>query len=83
MALLSKNLTVGLWYLLIFKDQRVILSLFVSQVKEFVQKFNSCQPSPNDSPEGEIPAFLIDEGQLHTYDDLTKVNPVTPATGNQ
>uniref|UniRef100_A0A8C2X5V8 Myosin XIX n=1 Tax=Cyclopterus lumpus TaxID=8103 RepID=A0A8C2X5V8_CYCLU len=25
-------------------------------------------------------AFLIDEDQLHTYDDLTKVNPVTPST---
>uniref|UniRef100_A0AAX7U023 Myosin motor domain-containing protein n=1 Tax=Astatotilapia calliptera TaxID=8154 RepID=A0AAX7U023_ASTCA len=33
-----------------------------------------------DSLEGEIQAFLIDEDQLYTYDDLTKVNPVTPAT---
>uniref|UniRef100_A0AAX7SEP1 Myosin motor domain-containing protein n=1 Tax=Astatotilapia calliptera TaxID=8154 RepID=A0AAX7SEP1_ASTCA len=36
--------------------------------------------SLNDSLEGEIQAFLIDEDQLYTYDDLTKVNPVTPAT---
>ncbi|CAB1316883.1 unnamed protein product [Coregonus sp. 'balchen'] len=36
--------------------------------------------SLNDSLEGEVKAFLIDEGQLHTYDDLTKVNPVTPTT---
>ncbi|XP_057677639.1 unconventional myosin-XIX isoform X3 [Corythoichthys intestinalis] len=35
----------------------------------------------NDSMEDEILAFLIDdEAQLHTYDDLTKVNPVTPTT---
>uniref|UniRef100_A0AAY4EQJ7 Myosin motor domain-containing protein n=1 Tax=Denticeps clupeoides TaxID=299321 RepID=A0AAY4EQJ7_9TELE len=33
-----------------------------------------------DSLEGEVRAFLTDEGELHTYDDLTKVNPVTPAT---
>uniref|UniRef100_A0A8C7JIH8 Myosin XIX n=1 Tax=Oncorhynchus kisutch TaxID=8019 RepID=A0A8C7JIH8_ONCKI len=36
--------------------------------------------SLNDSLEGEVKAFLLDEGQLHTYDDLTKVNPVTPTT---
>ncbi|XP_077361050.1 unconventional myosin-XIX isoform X1 [Festucalex cinctus] len=35
----------------------------------------------NDSLEDEILDFLIDgEAQLHTYDDLTKVNPVTPTT---
>uniref|UniRef100_A0A8C4ZJ21 Myosin XIX n=1 Tax=Gadus morhua TaxID=8049 RepID=A0A8C4ZJ21_GADMO len=37
----------------------------------------------NTSPrgrEGDLRAFLIDEDQLHTYDDLTKVNPVTPTT---
>ncbi|XP_061607395.1 unconventional myosin-XIX isoform X1 [Phyllopteryx taeniolatus] len=35
----------------------------------------------NDSLEEEILAFLIDdEAQLRTYDDLTKVNPVTPTT---
>uniref|UniRef100_A0A3Q3W5E4 Myosin motor domain-containing protein n=1 Tax=Mola mola TaxID=94237 RepID=A0A3Q3W5E4_MOLML len=32
------------------------------------------------SLEGEIRAFLTDEDQLHTYEDLTKVNPVTPTT---
>ncbi|XP_058482974.1 unconventional myosin-XIX [Solea solea] len=41
-----------------------------------------CSPhqSLNDSLEGEIRAFLTDEDELHTYDDLTKVNPVTPTT---
>uniref|UniRef100_A0A667ZYQ8 Myosin XIX n=1 Tax=Myripristis murdjan TaxID=586833 RepID=A0A667ZYQ8_9TELE len=36
--------------------------------------------SLNESLDGEIQAFLIDEDQLHTYDDLTKVNPVTQTT---
>uniref|UniRef100_A0A7N6ATK5 Myosin motor domain-containing protein n=1 Tax=Anabas testudineus TaxID=64144 RepID=A0A7N6ATK5_ANATE len=49
-------------------------------VKEFIQKVQSCQPSLNDSLEGEIQAFLFKEDLLHTYDDLTKVNPVTPTT---
>ncbi|MGH0142569.1 UNVERIFIED_CONTAM: hypothetical protein FKN15_014836, partial [Acipenser sinensis] len=30
--------------------------------------------------EGEVKAFLIDEDELHTFDDLTKVNPVTTTT---
>uniref|UniRef100_A0A3P8WFA8 Myosin XIX n=1 Tax=Cynoglossus semilaevis TaxID=244447 RepID=A0A3P8WFA8_CYNSE len=30
--------------------------------------------------EGEIQAFLTDEDKLHTYDDLTKINPVTTTT---
>ncbi|KAK6473407.1 unconventional myosin-XIX-like [Huso huso] len=30
--------------------------------------------------EGEVKAFLIDEDELHTFDDLTKVNPVTSTT---
>ncbi|XP_039517500.1 unconventional myosin-XIX-like [Pimephales promelas] len=34
----------------------------------------------NDSLEVDIRDFLIDEAELHTYDDLTKVNPVTPST---
>ncbi|RXN12748.1 unconventional myosin-XIX [Labeo rohita] len=34
----------------------------------------------NDSLEGDIRDFLINEAELHTYDDLTKVNPVTPST---
>ncbi|XP_031713228.1 unconventional myosin-XIX isoform X2 [Anarrhichthys ocellatus] len=49
-------------------------------VKGLVQKVHSAPSSLNDSLEGEIQAFLIDEDQLHTYDDLTKVNPVTPST---
>uniref|UniRef100_UPI0037E7970E unconventional myosin-XIX n=1 Tax=Semicossyphus pulcher TaxID=241346 RepID=UPI0037E7970E len=49
-------------------------------VKGFVQTVHSHQPSLNESLEGEIQAFLTDEDQLHTYDDLTKVNPVTPTT---
>ena len=45
------------------------------------KKSRSHRRSLNDSLEGDVKAFLIDEGQLHTYDDLTKVNPVTPSTG--
>lgn len=36
--------------------------------------------SLNDSLEGDLRDFLINEAELHTYDDLTKVNPVTPST---
>eukprot|EP00066_Takifugu_rubripes_P020053 XP_011609319.1 PREDICTED: unconventional myosin-XIX [Takifugu rubripes] len=36
--------------------------------------------SLNDPLDGDIQAFLTEEDQLHTYDDLTKVNPVTPTT---
>lgn len=57
--------------------------LSFTQVRGFVKKAQSSQPSLNDSLDGEIQAFLIDEDQLHTYDDLTKVNPVTPSTGNK
>ncbi|XP_076024669.1 unconventional myosin-XIX [Genypterus blacodes] len=39
---------------------------------------HSPKTSLNDSVEGEVQAFLTEEDQLHTYDDLTKVNPVTP-----
>ncbi|KAG7224485.1 hypothetical protein INR49_015009 [Caranx melampygus] len=49
-------------------------------VRAFVHKDCSPQPSLNDSLDGEVQAFLTDEDQLHTYDDLTKVNPVTPTT---
>uniref|UniRef100_A0A665TIL2 Myosin motor domain-containing protein n=1 Tax=Echeneis naucrates TaxID=173247 RepID=A0A665TIL2_ECHNA len=52
----------------------------VPQVKGFVHKDQFPRPNLNDSLEGEIQAFLTDEDQLHTYDDLTKVNPVTPTT---
>lgn len=54
-----------------------------TQVKGFIQKVQSPRPSLNDSLDGEIQAFLTDEDHLHTYDDLTKVNPVTPTTGNK
>ncbi|KAM8900362.1 unconventional myosin-XIX [Spinachia spinachia] len=54
--------------------------LLHGEVKGFVQKVHSPPSSLNDPVEGEIQAFLIDEDQLHTYDDLTKVNPVTPLT---
>ncbi|XP_055004557.1 unconventional myosin-XIX [Boleophthalmus pectinirostris] len=36
--------------------------------------------SLNDSLDEDVRLFLTDEDQLHTYDDLTKVNPVTPST---
>lgn len=39
--------------------------------------------SQNGSKEEDVEAFLTDEDQLHMYDDLTKVNPVTPTTGNE
>uniref|UniRef100_A0A8C1DC56 Myosin XIX n=1 Tax=Cyprinus carpio carpio TaxID=630221 RepID=A0A8C1DC56_CYPCA len=54
-----------------------------------VEKSTPCCPlrtvqdlrkSLNDSLEGDIRDFLINEAELHTYDDLTKVNPVTPST---
>uniref|UniRef100_A0A8C9VTD1 Myosin XIX n=1 Tax=Scleropages formosus TaxID=113540 RepID=A0A8C9VTD1_SCLFO len=40
---------------------------------------SSCQ-SLDASLEEEVKAFLINEDELHTYDDLTKVSPVTPST---
>ncbi|XP_068600219.1 unconventional myosin-XIX [Brachionichthys hirsutus] len=48
--------------------------------KRFNQRVRVPQQPINDSLEGEIQAFLTDEDRLHTYDDLTKVNPVTPPT---
>ncbi len=60
-------------------SSRHILSF--TQVRGFARKGHSPHPSLNESLEGEIQAFLTDEDQLHTYDDLTKVNPVTPTTG--
>ncbi|XP_038129611.1 unconventional myosin-XIX [Cyprinodon tularosa] len=41
-----------------------------------------CSPDQglDDSLDGNVQSFLIDEEQLHTFDDLTKVNPVTPTT---
>nr|XP_061817912.1 unconventional myosin-XIX-like isoform X2 [Nerophis lumbriciformis] len=50
-------------------------------VQGFVQKVYSSDGRLHDSLEEEMIAFLTDdEAQLHTYDDLTKVNPVTPTT---
>ncbi|XP_061105846.1 unconventional myosin-XIX isoform X2 [Conger conger] len=46
----------------------------------FKGKAQTHHQSLNDSLDGELRAFLIDEDALHTYDDLTKVNPVTPTT---
>ncbi|MBN3308374.1 MYO19 protein, partial [Amia calva] len=46
----------------------------------FRTQTQSHHPSLNDCLDGEVKAFLIDEGELHTYDDLTKVNPVTTTT---
>ncbi|XP_076867791.1 unconventional myosin-XIX isoform X2 [Brachyhypopomus gauderio] len=40
----------------------------------------TCRQSFCDSLGGDVGAFLVDEDELHTYDDLTKVNPVTPTT---
>ncbi|KAK7925680.1 hypothetical protein WMY93_007990 [Mugilogobius chulae] len=34
----------------------------------------------NESLDEDVQFFLTEEGKLHTYDDLTKVNPVTPST---
>ncbi|KAK5600414.1 hypothetical protein CRENBAI_021711 [Crenichthys baileyi] len=49
-------------------------------VKGFTQKVHFSNPCLNHSLEEDVQAFLIDEDQLHTFDDLTKVNPVTPTT---
>ncbi|KAM6983429.1 LOW QUALITY PROTEIN: unconventional myosin-XIX [Tautogolabrus adspersus] len=55
----------------------LMVPIHTDQVKGSV---HSHQPSLNESLNGEVQAFLTDEDQLHTYDDLTKVNPVTPTT---
>ncbi|XP_056140554.1 unconventional myosin-XIX [Lampris incognitus] len=49
-------------------------------MKGVFKKVHSHHRCLDDSLQGEIQAFLIEEDQLHTYDDLTKVNPVTPTT---
>ncbi|NP_001122117.1 unconventional myosin-XIX [Xenopus tropicalis] len=49
-------------------------------VREQKQNNLSNNNKLNNSFEEEVKAFLIDEKQLHLYDDLTKVNPVTTAT---
>ncbi|XP_072302729.1 unconventional myosin-XIX isoform X2 [Eucyclogobius newberryi] len=43
-------------------------------------KRHGMETSLNDSLDEDVRFFLTDEDQLHTYDDLTKVNPVTPST---
>lgn len=55
--------------------------VFIMQVNGVKGKAQTCRKSLNDSLEGDIRDFLINESELHTYDDLTKVNPVTPTTG--
>uniref|UniRef100_A0A673AW96 Myosin XIX n=1 Tax=Sphaeramia orbicularis TaxID=375764 RepID=A0A673AW96_9TELE len=49
-------------------------------VSECITKPPLPSQSMNDPLDGDVQAFLTDEEQLHTYDDLTKVNPVTPTT---
>lgn len=50
----------------------------INGLKDRAQDFRK---SVIDSLEEDIRDFLINEAELHTYDDLTKVNPVTPSTG--
>ncbi|XP_053310257.1 unconventional myosin-XIX [Spea bombifrons] len=45
-----------------------------------VSKKTSAQVTLDESFDEEVNAFLVDEGHLHLYDDLTKVNPVTTKT---
>ncbi|KAK1787867.1 hypothetical protein P4O66_016349, partial [Electrophorus voltai] len=52
-----------------------VYSLQVNGAREQVQ---TCRLSLNDSLERDVRTFLVDEAELHTYDDLTKVNPLTP-----
>ncbi len=53
----------------------------IMQVNGLEDRTQDLRKSLNDSLEGDIRDFLINEAELHTYDDLTKVNPVTPSTG--
>ncbi|XP_050965542.1 unconventional myosin-XIX isoform X1 [Labeo rohita] len=50
------------------------------KMNELKDRTQDDRNSFNDSLEGDIRDFLINEAELHTYDDLTKVNPVTPST---
>uniref|UniRef100_A0A8C1RF30 Myosin XIX n=1 Tax=Cyprinus carpio TaxID=7962 RepID=A0A8C1RF30_CYPCA len=52
----------------------------IMQVHGLKDRTQDLRKSLNDSLEGDIRDFLINEAELHTYDDLTKVNPVTPST---
>uniref|UniRef100_A0A4W4HPR7 Myosin motor domain-containing protein n=1 Tax=Electrophorus electricus TaxID=8005 RepID=A0A4W4HPR7_ELEEL len=48
------------------------------QVNGAREQVQTCRLSLNDSLERDVRTFLVDEAELHTYDDLTKVNPLTP-----
>ncbi|XP_048093449.1 unconventional myosin-XIX isoform X2 [Alosa alosa] len=65
-------------------DQNKFITYPIHCWRKFVhglrEKIQARRKSLNDSLEGEVRAFLINEDELHTYDDLTKVNPVTPTT---
>ncbi|XP_046695571.1 unconventional myosin-XIX isoform X2 [Silurus meridionalis] len=50
------------------------------KVNSVTERLQARRKSLNDSLEGDVRAFLVNEADLHTYDDLTKVNPVTPTT---
>uniref|UniRef100_A0A671L9X9 Unconventional myosin-XIX-like n=1 Tax=Sinocyclocheilus anshuiensis TaxID=1608454 RepID=A0A671L9X9_9TELE len=50
------------------------------QVNGLKDRAQDLRKSFIDSLEEDIRDFLINEAELHTYDDLTKVNPVTPST---
>ncbi|KAG7314737.1 hypothetical protein KOW79_022040 [Hemibagrus wyckioides] len=50
------------------------------KVNRVTERLQARRKSLNDSLEGDVRAFLVNEAELHTYDDLTKVNPVTPTT---
>ncbi|XP_026777729.3 unconventional myosin-XIX [Pangasianodon hypophthalmus] len=50
------------------------------KVNRETERLQARRKSLNDSLEGDIRNFLVNEAELHTYDDLTKVNPVTPTT---
>uniref|UniRef100_A0A671L3P0 Unconventional myosin-XIX-like n=1 Tax=Sinocyclocheilus anshuiensis TaxID=1608454 RepID=A0A671L3P0_9TELE len=52
----------------------------IMQVNGLKDRAQDLRKSFIDSLEEDIRDFLINEAELHTYDDLTKVNPVTPST---
>uniref|UniRef100_A0A672QZD4 Unconventional myosin-XIX-like n=1 Tax=Sinocyclocheilus grahami TaxID=75366 RepID=A0A672QZD4_SINGR len=52
----------------------------IIQVNGLKDRAQDLRKSFIDSLEEDIRDFLINEAELHTYDDLTKVNPVTPST---
>uniref|UniRef100_A0A8C2KV81 Myosin XIX n=1 Tax=Cyprinus carpio TaxID=7962 RepID=A0A8C2KV81_CYPCA len=52
----------------------------ILQVNRLKDRDQDLRKSFTDSLEEDIRDFLINEAELHMYDDLTKVNPVTPST---